>query len=259
MTLSSLQKNALEYILRTNGFHIERETEPSWVAADATFAPGRCFLAYDMENQDRVVAATSLQQVAQALIDEGHQPIAGLKLPNEAVQAYTAESQEQAHKLVRRLFQLSKSLPTAPLDTYRQKTRALPVTTEAERTVIQRIGQDIFREALLDFWSGQCAVTGLDQPELLRASHMKPWAACASDDERLDPFNGLLLAVHWDSAFDCGLVSFDNDGRALFSSALTSAARALLDANVTRSKPGFSIRPEHLPYLQHHREHIWQK
>ncbi len=258
MTLGSLQRNALEYILRTNGFHIERETEPNWVAADATFAPGRCFLAYDLENQDRIVAATSLQHVAQALIGEGHQSIAEMKLPNEAVRAFRAESQEQAHKLVRRLFQLSKSLPTAPLDTYRQKTRALPTTTEAERTAIQRIGQDIFREALLDFWSGRCAVTGLDQPELLRASHMKPWAACTSDEERLDPFNGLLLAVHWDAAFDRGLVSFDDDGCALLSSALTSTAHALLDADVTRSKPEFSIRPEHRPYLQHHREHIWQ-
>ncbi len=259
MTLSSLQKNALEYILRTNGFHVECETKPSWVAADATFAPGRCFLAYDLENQDRIIAATSLQHVAQALIGEGHQPIAEVKLPNEAVQAFGAENQEQAHKLVRRLFQLSKSLPTAPLDTYRQKIRALPTTTEAERTVIQRIGQDIFREALLDFWAGRCAVTGLDQPELLRASHMKPWAACASDEERLDPFNGLLLAVHWDAAFDCGLVSFDDDGSVLFSSALTSAGHTLLDTDINRSKSGFSVRPEHRPYLHHHRGHIWQK
>lgn len=259
MTLGSLQKNALEYILRTNGFHIEREAEPSWVVADATFAPGRCFLAYGSDNPDHIIAATSLQHVAEALSHEGHKPIAGMKLPVGAVEAFRADSQEDAHKLVRRLFQLSKSLPTAPLDTYRQKTRAMPATTEAERTVIQRIGQDIFREALLDFWSGRCAVTGLDQPELLRASHMKPWVACASDEQRLDPFNGLLLAVHWDVAFDRGLVSFDDDGCALYSSALTSAARALLDSCVIRSKPGFEIRPEHHPYLKHHRERVWQE
>jgi putative restriction endonuclease len=43
---------------------------------------------------------------------------------------------------------------------------------------------------------------------------MKPWADCASDAERLDPFNGLLLAVHWDAVFDCGLVTFADDGTA---------------------------------------------
>ena len=38
-------------------------------------------------------------------------------------------------------------------------------------------------------------------PELLRASHAKPWAK-ASDIERLDSFNGLLLSVHLDAMFD---------------------------------------------------------
>jgi hypothetical protein len=37
-------------------------------------------------------------------------------------------------------------------------------------------------------------------------------ADCASDAERLDPFNGLLLAVRWDAAFDCGLVTFADNG-----------------------------------------------
>ena len=39
---------------------------------------------------------------------------------------------------------------------------------------------------------------------MLRASHSVPWAACASDAERLDVHNGLLLAAHWDAAFDAG-------------------------------------------------------
>jgi hypothetical protein len=32
-------------------------------------------------------------------------------------------------------------------------------------------------------------------PELLRASHAKPWSDCASDSERLDVFNGFLLSA----------------------------------------------------------------
>lgn len=54
----------------------------------------------------------------------------------------------------------------------------------------------------MDFWSGRCGVTGIDQPELLRTSHIKPWAVCATDDERMAPINGLLLAANWDAAFD---------------------------------------------------------
>lgn len=58
------------------------------------------------------------------------------------------------------------------------------------------------RVALLDFWQGRCCVTGLDVAELLRASHIKPWARCESDDERLDVFNGLLLSPTMDALFD---------------------------------------------------------
>jgi len=50
-------------------------------------------------------------------------------------------------------------------------------------------------------------VTGLAMSKLLRASHIKPWAACAADAERLDVYNGLLLAPHLDALFDAGLIS----------------------------------------------------
>jgi putative restriction endonuclease len=59
------------------------------------------------------------------------------------------------------------------------------------------------------------AVTGIEQPELLRASHIKPWAHCRNDAERLD--DGLLLTDDWDAAFDAGLAGFDANGVALFS------------------------------------------
>ncbi len=100
--------------------------------------------------------------------------------------------------------------------------------TEVERLVRQRIGQGIFRQSLMDYWDGRCAVTGIDQPELLRASHMKPWTDCANDAERLDVFNGLLLTADWDAAFDKGLVTFDDNGLAQFASALGVGARARL-------------------------------
>jgi putative restriction endonuclease len=54
----------------------------------------------------------------------------------------------------------------------------------------------------MEYWNGRCPLTGIDQPELLRASHIKAWAACESDRERLDVHNGLLLAAHLDAAFD---------------------------------------------------------
>ena len=72
----------------------------------------------------------------------------------------------------------------------------------------QRVGQQAYRQAMLDYWGGACAVTGLAWPQALRASHAKPWAECASCAERLDVFNGLLLSANLDVLFDSFLVSF---------------------------------------------------
>ena len=72
-----------------------------------------------------------------------------------------------------------------------------------------RVGQGRFRRDVVDLWGkGEvCVLTGIDVPELLIASHIKPWRD-SSDEERLDPCNGLLLATHVDKAFDRYLVSF---------------------------------------------------
>ena len=100
---------------------------------------------------------------------------------------------------------------------FNAKTANLPRTTEAERMVIQRIGQDVFRDALMDYWGGRCPLTGITERGLLRASHIVPWAEC-NDAQRLDVHNGLLLSALWDAAFDRGLVSFADDGTVACSS-----------------------------------------
>jgi hypothetical protein len=257
MALSLLQRNQLDYALRIGGYHNQCEGEGEWVAADATFAPGRCFLAYSQAGVSQVIVATSLPHVARGFAEEGHAPHSEVALPAGAIGAFLIEAPD-LHAAVRRLFELSRSLPSAPLDRFLEKSRSLPRTTDVERHVVQRIGQDIFREALIDFWSARCALTGLDQPELLRASHMKPWKDCASDAERLDPFNGLLLAAHWDAAFDCGLVSFANDGVAHLSGKLSEEARNLLLRAPSCPPRIFGLRAGHIPFLQYHRARIWK-
>ena len=120
------------------------------------------------------------------------------------------------HSALDRIYKLAVSLPEAPLRRFSVKTKGLPETTEAERLVIQRIGQDVFRDALLDYWGARCPLTGITERALLKASHIVPWADC-SDQQRLDVHNGLLLSALWDAAFDKGLVSFADDGTAVAS------------------------------------------
>lgn len=118
----------------------------------------------------------------------------------------------------RRVFRNGTSAPL--------RATAVFAVTEAERLVVQRIGQDIFRARLMIYWQGRCPLTGISDPALLRASHIIPWAECESDAQRLDVHNGLLLSALWDAAFDAGLVGFDDDddGRVIASPRLTTAA-----------------------------------
>jgi predicted restriction endonuclease len=127
---------------------------------------------------------------------------------------------------------------------------SLPKTTEAERLVVQRIGQDIFRDALMTYWGGCCPLTGIADPALLRASHIVPWAECG-DEQRLDVHNGLLLSALWDAAFDKGLVSFTDDGQPLVAPNLSAAAQAALDIDAAHPIPG--LRDAHRANLADHR------
>ena len=56
------------------------------------------------------------------------------------------------------MWRLARALPLAPLREFEKRSRGLPRTTETERLVVQRVGQDVFRAALMDHWGGRCAV-----------------------------------------------------------------------------------------------------
>lgn len=155
-----------------------------------------------------------------------------------------------------RAFQLSRTLPDALLQRFEQATATLPRTTEAERLVVQRVGQELFRGGLLEYWQGRCAITGLAVPELLRASHIKPWAACETDAERLDVFNGLLLAPHLDAVFDSGLVTVDENGTVVVSTRLDPAAQSALGLDGPLRARGLS--PAHERYLRFHRASVFR-
>nr|WP_280987194.1 HNH endonuclease signature motif containing protein [Hansschlegelia quercus] len=112
----------------------------------------------------------------------------------------------------------------------------------------------MFRRALLQYWEGRCAVTGLSDPALLRASHIVPWSECVSNAHRLNVNNGLLLSALWDAAFDAGLVSFDDDGAALISDQISSEAGQLLGS---ASRLRRQLSSEQRNFLRQHRRR-WQ-
>ena len=161
--------------------------------------------------------------------------------------------------LLRRTASLSQALPNQAVRDYHAAVAQAVETmsaeargTEVERLVRQRVGQERYRDALLTYWGGACAVTGVAVTEALRASHAKPWAECADDAERLDAFNGFLLVANLDALFDRFLISFDDAGHLL-----TSARLSQSDLPGLGIHPGMRLRwlaSEHRHYLQWHRE-----
>lgn len=91
---------------------------------------------------------------------------------------------------------------------------SIPVTEKVTLTK-SRVGQGLYRERLQAI-ENSCRVTGVSDPQLLTASHIKPWAV-STDAEKLDGNNGLFLSPHIDRLFDRGLISFSNAGDLLIS------------------------------------------
>lgn len=257
--LRLLDRAALRKLAVDAGFDLVSDGE-EWVEAASTQAPLRVWLA--MDEGGRIAVGLSMLAVAQRLLGDNPHLVAPAPARAPAASAWLLfESLARADEALGRAWALSRTLPTALLTRFRNEVQeALAVdnvdhsATEREAVVKQRIGQQLFREGLMTLWQGRCAISGLSVPDLLRASHAKPWADC-SDDERLDVYNGLLLSANLDAAFDSGLLGVDEDGRLLISSVLPEGAIALLDL----ARPHVvTLTASHRPYLDWHRRHVFR-
>src|SRR5437016_7297447 len=133
--MTPLEQHTLRSVLQTNGFHAEISAIENWVAGEATYANGRCFLSADWR-QGIFFVGTSIATVAEALVLQGHALRTDIAAPPEAaLGVFAVHGEAKLHVVVRRAFQLSLALPTAPLDRFVAQTRALPRSTEAERLV----------------------------------------------------------------------------------------------------------------------------
>jgi putative restriction endonuclease len=250
--LSSALASRLEKAAVDNGFDRDLGQDAGWLTFASSQSPLRIWLGAAADSL--LLVGFSRVNVAVALTEYGTAASTGF--PAGVVAALVVADVPTMHRVLRRAFQLSRALPDELLNAFQSVTAHLPRTTEAERLVLQRVGQGIFRQGLLDFWESRCAITGLAVSELLCASHIKPWAHCSQDAERLDVFNGFLLAPHLDAAFDRGFVTVEDDGRVVVSEALDAGARHLL--GLDRAASVSSLAEGHRSYLPWHRERVFR-
>jgi putative restriction endonuclease len=137
-----------------------------------------------------------------------------------------------------------------------QELRASALSeTSKEALVLARRGQGLFR-ARVAAVERRCRVTRIENLEYLRASHTKPWRD-ASNEERLDGENGLLLSPDVDHLFDRGLLSFEDEGKILISPVADVSAIERLGLREALSQNVGSFSEGQRSYLRFHRENIF--
>lgn len=93
-----------------------------------------------------------------------------------------------------------------------------PVSRRGEVRIAElkiRVNQSFFRSLILSIYRSKCAISGVDIPDLLIASHIIPWAKNAK--ERLNPQNGLCLSPLYGRCFDKGYIGITSDYRIVLS------------------------------------------
>jgi putative restriction endonuclease len=88
------------------------------------------------------------------------------------------------------------------------------------REVKTRVNQNVFRQIVLANYNRKCAITGIDLPDLLVASHIVPWSQ--NEVERLNPENGICLSSLYDRAYDKGLIGITEKYQIILSTELKS-------------------------------------
>lgn len=102
----------------------------------------------------------------------------------------------------------SRTKTAKEIESFLIQLKRMPLT-EVKSEGCRRKGQDILRRALIES-RDRCEVSGVDLPDLLIASHIRPWKDCGSSARmRLDLENVLLLTANWDALFDKKFISFD--------------------------------------------------
>lgn len=244
--LGFIARTELEKAAFSNGYRIDLGTEHGWLHRGSTTSHGDLWLAAASGKGPWLLSVTRSEVAAE--LDALPLP----EIPGPGAMNFAFSSLGELYAALDRAYHLGVSLPTAPLEAFEKATAALSKNTEAEQLVVRRIGQDLFRQALVSYWKSRCPLTGIADPELLRASHIVPWAECESDALRLDVHNGLLLSALWDAAFDAGMVSFTDSGRVLCSPHLSaSATEALRFDSVS---PLLNLTDQHRKNLARHRE-----
>lgn len=176
---------------------------------------------------------------------------------------------EFSHDKERLLFESEEILARLQNLTIEEKYKPILQDTEGlvgeERisAIHTRVNQNVFRKMILSIYDNRCALTGIDIPELLLASHIKPWSE--DKENRLNPLNGICLSALYDKAFDQGLIGFDQNYRVVLSQEIKeNCSKAYFDQyfgiikNQSLQIPYTEYAPKK-DFLEWHMDYVFRK
>jgi predicted restriction endonuclease len=248
--MDTLQRSLIEKIALENGWEIAELIDNNRLKLSSARHDGVIEIAVGSDKSCTIIFTA--QDVSEEL---------SASFPHFRIESlqFIATSSSKLANLLKRAAQLFYSLPDRLAERFvkdHETEEYGPNETEALRIRLERLKQNQFREALLNYWQGACAITSINHPSVLRASHIKPWADCKNDKERLNVYNGLLLSANFDALFDSGLITFDNDGIIICSPTLTPDQKISLELRPnSRLK---KIQPQHIPFLEWHKTRVFK-
>jgi putative restriction endonuclease len=201
----------------------------------------------------------------------GNQKAYLAEIPQDVFEVITAAAAFGRQALVRGgANSLTFQVVSEMLDDVVERSIAADLTLEdtVRASLVQaRRGQGRFR-ANVQALEQRCRLTGVTNPSLLVASHIKPWRLCASAHERLDGMNGFLLTPDADLLFDRGFITFQDDGEVIVSRRVDPTDLQRLGfEQLTWTRFGVaeapsvwqagSFAPERHSYLAYHRSEVF--
>lgn len=125
--------------------------------------------------------------------------------------------------------------------------------TEMAAKMKMRRGREEVRKKMLEVWHHRCPVCGIELDALLKASPSKPWKD-STDQERMDPFNGLLLCSNHDAMYSQGLITFNGRGKLMVSNDIPETS---FDTNRLEKGKNILMWPKNRPYFVWHKKYIF--
>lgn len=130
----------------------------------------------------------------------------------------------------------------------------IPEGQDRDAIIRTRVNQGMFRRRVLYCADDRCCVTGINEPRLLVASHIKPWCEC-TPLEKTDVHNALCLNRLHDGLFDRFMMTIDDGGHIIYAPNLEDAiGEDFYESSVAKyDRIRVNARNRPLPeYILHH-------